>query len=76
MTVGPLNPGSSGDAVLPIAIRNNTNDAVSYLEITGSARTPAGKFVAAGNSQGTTPATLAPGQVGPAFIYFEMGDVM
>ncbi|TCC65684.1 hypothetical protein E0H73_01735 [Kribbella pittospori] len=73
VTVGPLDRGTGGEAVLPIAIRNNTNAAVSHIDINGSARNPAGKLVANGNSQGTTPATLIPGQVALAFIYFEMG---
>jgi hypothetical protein len=61
VTIVPLNPSQTGDTTLPIAIRNSTNDAVSHLEITGSARTPTRKLIANGNSQGTTPATLQPG---------------
>ncbi|MEV0802715.1 hypothetical protein AB0I34_33825 [Kribbella sp. NPDC050281] len=43
------------------------------LQRSRSTPSPAGKLVANGNSQGTTPARLKPGQVALAFIYFEMG---
>ncbi len=72
VAIGPLEPGGVGDATLPIAVRNNTNSAISNVEITGSARA-GGKLVANGNSQGTIPATLKPGHVGLAYIYFEIG---
>jgi hypothetical protein len=67
---GPLIVSQAGSAMLPIAIRNNTQSAVSHVDMSASASL-AGSVVATGRSQGTAPAQLAPGEAGLAFIYFE-----
>ena len=67
---GPLVVSQIGSAMLPIAIRNNTKNAVSHIDMSASASL-AGSVVATGSSQGTEPAQLAPGEAGLAFIYFE-----
>jgi len=62
-----------GSAELTFAFRNNTEDAISHVDWTATARA-GGKIVATGSSQGTQPAQIAPGEVGMAFIYFETGE--
>lgn len=66
---GPLKKPGVG-AVLPVAFRNNTSAAVSHIDLTATARLN-GKLVASGQSQGTAPAQVQPGEVGLGFIYFE-----
>lgn len=59
-------------ATLIFAFRNNTDEAISHVDWTATARA-GGKLVATGSSQGTQPAQAAPGEVGMAFIYFDAG---
>ncbi|KQQ28848.1 hypothetical protein [Frondihabitans sp. Leaf304] len=61
---------SIGAATLPIAYRNNTGKAVAHVDFTGAARA-GGKLVATGQSQGSTPSVLQPGEIGFAFLYFD-----
>jgi hypothetical protein len=70
----PLEKDSGmGSATLTFAFRNNTDEAISHVDWTATARA-GGKLVATGSSQGTQPAQIAPGEVGMAFIYFESGN--
>lgn len=69
----PLERSNALDsATLTFAFRNNTDEAISHVDWTATARA-GGKLVATGSSQGTQPAQIAPGEVGMAFIYFESG---
>jgi hypothetical protein len=68
--VGAPNEHVSGSAKLPFAFRNNTNEGVSHVDWTGTARS-GGSIVATGSSQGTIPAQVKPGEVGLAFIFFD-----
>ncbi|MBC7594343.1 MAG: hypothetical protein H7288_10440 [Kineosporiaceae bacterium] len=69
---GPLLPNGTGSVsgTLLLAFRNNTSKAVSHVDFTGTA-TANGKLVASGQSQGTIPAQVQPGEPGFAYIYFE-----
>lgn len=66
---GPLKPDGVGGGSLLFAFRNNTTKAVSHVDFTGTA-TASGNLVASGQSQGTIPAQVQPGEAGFAFIYF------
>jgi hypothetical protein len=59
--------------VLPFAFRNNTSEAISHVDWTGTA-TSGGKIVATGSSQGGIPAQVQAGEVGLAFIYFDNAE--
>lgn len=74
VAIGPLSTDPSGASTLPIALRNNTHDGISHIEISATARDSAGKLVATGTNQGVDPAQLAPGEVGLSFIYFQIGS--
>lgn len=67
--VGALDVHMSGSAKLPFAFRNNTNEAISHVDWTGTARS-GGAIVATASSQGAIPAQVKPGEIGLAFIYF------
>lgn len=67
--VGPLS--TQNGSKLPIVIRNNTDKAISHVDVTATARS-GGVLVVTGTSQGTTPAQVAPGGLALAFIYFDM----
>jgi hypothetical protein len=68
--VGALDEHTSGSAKLPFLFRNNTNEGISHVDWTGTARS-GGAIVATGSSQGTVPAQVKPGEVGLAFIFFD-----
>lgn len=66
----PLHKDGIGAATLPVVYRNNTSKAISHVDLSATARLN-GDLVASGQSQGSTPAQVKPGEVGMAFIYFE-----
>ncbi|MFW6870049.1 hypothetical protein ACOACQ_21880 [Nocardioides sp. CPCC 206347] len=68
--VGPLVTTSGS---LLFAFRNNTDDAISQVKWTASARS-GGKIVSTGSSAETIPAQVASGEVGLAYIDFENAD--
>jgi hypothetical protein len=68
----PIQPQSVGTSV-PIVFRNNTSAAIAHVDISATAKDPAGKIVASGSSQGTDPSTVQPGQWAFAYIYFQPG---
>lgn len=68
----PIQPQSAGTAV-PIVFRNNTSTAIAHVDVSATAKDPAGKIVASGASQGTDPSTVQPGQWALAYIYFDPG---
>lgn len=70
LSQGPLKADGAGGASLLFAFRNNTSEAVSHVDFTATA-TDNGKLVASGQSQGTIPAQLKPGEAGFAYVYFE-----
>jgi len=65
-----LKPDGTGGASLLFAFRNNTDKAVSHVDFTATA-TANGKLVATGESQGTIPAQVRPGEAGLGYIFFE-----
>ena len=64
-----LSDGTGGASLL-FAFRNNTSAAVAHVDFTATA-TADGKVVASGESQGTIPARVQPGEAGLAYVYFE-----
>lgn len=66
---GALVSNGGGSGELLFAFRNNTSKVVSSVHFTGTA-TADGKLVASGESQGTIPAQVQPGEAGFAYIYF------
>lgn len=66
----PISPQQNG-TIVPIVLDNNTSKAVAHVDISGTAKDPTGKIVGSGNSQGTEPSVIQPGQWALAFIYFE-----
>jgi hypothetical protein len=64
---GPLS--ADGDR-LPVAVRNNTGDVISQIEVAATARGAGAKSEPAGTSQGTFPMVLDPGGVALAYIDF------
>jgi hypothetical protein len=73
--IGPLDKDASGSAKLPIAFRNNTPDGISHVDWAGTARS-GGAIVATGSSQGTIPAQVRPGEIGLAFIFFQVNTTL
>jgi hypothetical protein len=67
---GAIKPDGTGGGSLLFAFRNNTRKAISHLDFTGTV-TAGGKLVASGQSQGTIPAQVKPGEAGFAYFYFE-----
>ncbi|MCL2482646.1 MAG: hypothetical protein FWF43_04355 [Propionibacteriaceae bacterium] len=65
---GTLETTDTG-SILPIAFQNNTDSAIASIDWTATA-TSGGSEVATGQSEGTNPAQLQPGEVGLAFISF------
>lgn len=61
--------GAFDGSRLPFAYRNNTDEAISHVDWSGTARS-GGSVVATGSSQGGTPSQVPPGGVGLAYIYF------
>lgn len=53
---------------------NNTSKGVAHVDISGTVKDPTGKIVGSGDSQGTSPSVIKPGQWALAFIYFQSGD--
>lgn len=66
---GAMKMDGVGGGSLLFAFRNNTAKPVSHVDFTGTA-TAGGKIVASGQSQGTIPAQVQPGEAGFAYIYF------
>lgn len=66
---GALKMDGAGGGSLLFAFRNNTSKPISHVDFTGTA-TAGGKIVASGQSQGTIPAQVQPGEAGFAYIYF------
>jgi len=58
-------------STMPIVIRNNTDAAISHVDVNATARS-AGALLATGTSQGTTPAQIAPGGLALGYVYFKM----
>jgi hypothetical protein len=69
----PISPDATG-TVVPIVLDNNTSKAVAHVDISGTAKDSTGRIVASGDSQGTAPSVIQPGQWFLAFIYFEPGS--
>lgn len=61
-----------GDATLTFAFRNNTNQTLSDVDWSATARVD-GELVATGSSQSTVPALIGPGEIGLSYIYFDGG---
>lgn len=55
---------------LPVVVRNNTDSAVSGIEMTGRARVDGG-LAATGSSQGFEPAIVEPGEIAFGYVYFD-----
>lgn len=53
---------------------NNSSKGVAHVDISGTAKDPTGKIVGSGDSQGTSPSVIKPGQWALAFIYFQSAD--
>lgn len=69
--IGELN--KAGDsALLTFAFRNNTNEGISSIRWTATARS-GGQIVATGSSQGIAPVHVQPGEIGLGHIYFTNG---
>lgn len=65
----PLKKDGVGGGKVIFAFRNNTSAAVSHVDFTASANAN-GQVVGSGESQGTIPAQVQPGEAGFGFIYF------
>jgi hypothetical protein len=77
VVVGPVNNSQgSGGANVPVVVRNNTGSTVASVDVSGPALDSTGKVIASGNSQGTYPSVLKPGQAALAFVYFQVGSVL
>jgi hypothetical protein len=61
---------------VPVIVRNNTTETVGNVDISGPALDSTGKVAASGDSQGTYPAVLKPGEPALAFVYFQVGCVI
>lgn len=71
----PISPQQNGTLV-PIVFDNNTSKAVAHVDFSATAKDPTGKIVGSGDSQGTEPSVIQPGQWALAYIYFESaGDL-
>ncbi len=69
----PISAQQNG-TVVPIVLDNNSSHAVAHVDISGTAKDASGKVVGSGDSQGTSPSEIKPGQWTLAFIYFQSGD--
>jgi hypothetical protein len=56
-------------------VRNRTDEALSDLEITGTARDKTGKLIASGSSQGVAPSVMEPGEWSFGYVYFGLNDL-
>lgn len=64
--IGPLDRDSG---TLLFAFRNNTSEAIAHVDWNSTARS-GGNVVGSGESQGTSPTQVQPGEVGFSYIYF------
>lgn len=61
-----------GSASLAFVFRNNTDQSLSDVDWSATARA-GGELVATGSNHSTIPSLIAPGEVGVSYIYFEEG---
>jgi len=62
------------DGVVPVIVRNRTDDTVYAIEVSGTARSGDGTLAGSGASQGLTPPAVAPGEWAFGYVLFQ-GDV-
>ncbi|MHA7154250.1 hypothetical protein [Arthrobacter sp. TMN-50] len=70
VTSGPIN-SSPGGTKVPIAIRNNSGDTITGIDVTGAAKDAAGTIIGSGQSQGVNPANVPPGGIALGFVYYQ-----
>jgi hypothetical protein len=57
--------------ILPLIVRNNTDEPIGRVQVTGSARSAAGDLIAAGGDQGFNPSRVEPGSYALGYLYFD-----
>lgn len=67
---GPIKADAIGSVTLPVAVRNNTADTITSIEVSGAAMDKSGMIVGSGRSQGLSPASVPPGGVSLGYVYF------
>jgi hypothetical protein len=63
-------PTGTYSSTVPVVVRNNTDEALTQLEVSGPARGADGALVGTGSSQGFQPATLQPGEWAMGYVFF------
>lgn len=71
VAVGSPDSNTFGASV-PVIVRNNTADAMTDIEASGTVRNAAGSLVSSGSSQGFAPETIQPGEWAYGFVYFSV----
>jgi hypothetical protein len=61
--------GSFGSSV-PVIVRNNEDEALTDIQVTGTAREANGVLAGSGSSQGFKPFTVQPGEWAMGYVYF------
>ncbi|MEJ7648614.1 MAG: hypothetical protein WKF57_06105 [Nakamurella sp.] len=69
-TEGGLGDGSG---MVPVILRNNTDETVFDLKMTATASND-GKLVGAGSDQGVSPSVVRPGEIAMGYVYFSGGE--
>lgn len=71
LSVVVIGTPDSGSSTVPVAIRNRTDQALSNLEVTGTARDAKGGLAGSGSSQGFAPETIQPGEWAVGYVYID-----
>lgn len=69
VATGEIAPNAGGTTV-QIAIRNNTADTITNIDVSGAAKDATGKIVGSGKSQGLKPTTVPAGGIALGYVYY------
>lgn len=66
----PIEVDSAGLVMLPVAVRNGTNESITSVEVSGAPKDETGKILASGRSQGFSPAVVPAGGISLGYVFF------
>lgn len=70
VATGPINT-SVGGTTVAVAIRNNSEDTITSVDVTGAAKDAAGTIIGSGQSQGLKPMNVPPGGIALGYVYYQ-----
>lgn len=70
LAVVRVGSADGSDSSVPVLLRNGTDQALTGIEVTGTARDSSGSLTGSGSSQGTVPSVVASGEWAFGYVYF------